>query len=118
MKKQFTLAQVLSVTDGHLACTVPQLYDIMNHVLDDSLSTIGLAMMHDQAKAELLRQFPTLTGVVMPVPVQKGGESAIIEWLKEVGQAHGMWFDVEQIDRPSGYRGILSDLEYLKKLRD
>jgi hypothetical protein len=117
MKKQFTLAQVLTVTDGHLACTMDQLHDIMNHVLNDNLSTIGLAMMAPRAKDELLRQFPALKNVAMPKHVQKGGEAAIIGWLREVGMTHGLWFEVEQISGPSGYQGLASDMAYLTERR-
>jgi hypothetical protein len=65
MTKDFHLSDVLSVSTGYLISNrgMRGIYDIMNHVFEDSLSTIGLMMMADKARDEVLRQHPQLVVV-------------------------------------------------------
>lgn len=63
--RMFSLGAILSITDGHLVAPnkMSDVYDIMNFMTGDSLSTIGLLSAKDTCKAALLEQHPTLAEI-------------------------------------------------------
>lgn len=88
-QRTFDLSDVLTVTTGALISTrqVDGLYDIMGYVTgDESISTIGLAMMADSAKQTILQQHPQLASVTFP-DIKKVAasdrEKFISDWLSK-----------------------------------
>lgn len=61
--RDFSLGAILSVTDGHLLCPMGDVYEIVNYLTGDSITTIGLLAVHEPCKAALLEQHPHLADV-------------------------------------------------------
>ena len=47
MTKQFSRLQLLSLTDGRLSTNMGDVYDMLNHIMDDDLTTIALPIAYD-----------------------------------------------------------------------
>ena len=65
--KMFTLGDVLSVTTGRLVSPrqIEGIYDILNWMTSDSLSTHQLGRASDECKPYLLEQFPHLSRITL-----------------------------------------------------
>jgi len=50
MKKKFTTVQLFSIVDGRLSTTIAEVFDILNHVCDESLTTSQLPPAFDYIK--------------------------------------------------------------------
>lgn len=52
MTKQFTLLQLFSITDGRLSTDMQDVYDMLNHICDENLSThhLPVAMQYMNEK--------------------------------------------------------------------
>jgi hypothetical protein len=51
MTKQFTLLQLFNIVDGRISTSIDDVYDILNHVSNDDLPTIGLTVVQDRLLA-------------------------------------------------------------------
>lgn len=58
--KEFTLAQVLSITTGRLLCSMGEVYEILNHITGDNLYTHVLPRASRFASPILIDAFPCL----------------------------------------------------------
>ena len=59
--KTFSLGQVLSVSHDRLMCDMSQVYEILNHMTQDSLFTHQLPRAQRECRPWLLRWFPQLS---------------------------------------------------------
>lgn len=64
--RMFSLGAILSVTEGSLVAPngIGDVYEIVNYLTGDSISTIGLLAAHEPCKAALLAQHPQLVDAV------------------------------------------------------
>ena len=99
MKKEYPLNVVLTVTTGRLLTEgkkpndngIGDLYEIMNHMLDDNLTTLALPYGGEKCRPVLLGLFPELKVynsekvlVMLDKAVEKGGMDGIKIWIKSV----------------------------------
>ncbi|PPF38355.1 hypothetical protein [Pseudoclavibacter sp. AY1H1] len=88
--KTFPTLAVVTATSGRLACEIGQLYEVLDHVLDDSLMTHQLPAAARAASPILYRQFPWLEGLVLPA----GGEHDFNAALAALVDEHGATLEV------------------------
>jgi len=114
MNKDFHISDVLSVTTGHLVSTrhMDGVYDIMNFLFDDNLTTIGLAVMADTAREELLEQHPDLKNIQVPEDLSIENYLA---WLSKLYIVYGEYLSIEQ-QASRVKRTLNQDVEYAKKI--
>lgn len=62
--RKFSLGAILSVTHDRLVTPdIGDVYQVVNHLTGDNITTIGLLAAHEPCKAALLAQHPQLRGV-------------------------------------------------------
>lgn len=111
MNKRFHISDVLSITTGHLVSFrhMDGVYEIMNFVLQDDLTTLGLAAMGDTVREELKRQFPQLEEVKVPDDLN---ESNYREWVESLYLKYGEYFSVATMKEAREKRTLQDDIAY------
>jgi hypothetical protein len=84
--KTFHLGDILSITTGCLVSPrhIDGVYDILNHMTGDSLSTHQLPRASRECEGPLLAQHPDLAGIEVPdfsVYARDDVERAVADWL-------------------------------------
>jgi hypothetical protein len=102
--KKFHLGDILSITDGKLVSPrhIDGVYDILNHLFSENLSTLGLLEYADRGKQELVSQFPwTKTAPVLAEELERlpkimsecrdtaDRTLALNKWLKNLTDLYG-----------------------------
>lgn len=111
--KNFHIGDILSITTGVLC--FPNLmrgvYDILNFMSNDSLSTVQLGRVADEAKPYLLEQFPWLKSITKDQVAGKTNAQRIDELSKIHGEYHAV--------RPMHLEDHeqLSEIEDIKRIR-
>jgi hypothetical protein len=108
--QRFHLGDVLSITTGRLVSPrhIDGVYDILNFMTGDNLSTIALPRASDVCKPHLLRQFPQLDDAQMKEALVRLSksltgtnrddcQSVVNLWVKEQAAKYGEYFDVESL---------------------
>jgi hypothetical protein len=115
MTKKFHIGDVLSVTTGRLVSFrhISGVYDIMNYVLQDSLTTIGIAAMADTVSDELKQQFPQLDSIEVPEVLN---EENFREWIESLYSRYGEFLEVTPMKETWKKQTAQDDIDYAKKL--
>ena len=106
MRKNFHLSDVLSITTGRLVSTrrMDGIYEILNWLTSDDLSTLALPHAAEQCKPWLLCQYPSLAGIdekmlaVLDemVAASNDAPTACRKWIEECISVVGQeWFELE-----------------------
>ena len=85
-QKKFKLGQLLSVTTEQLLCSMTELYEILEYLTQQKLSTIGLAMVADACGKELKCQLPSLCEIVVKHINNDNWETEIIKLNEKWGE--------------------------------
>ncbi len=67
MTKKFSLLQLFSIVDGRLSTTIDDVYDILNHVTDNSLMTHHLPVAMDYLKEKNPKWFQEISNRIFTV---------------------------------------------------
>ena len=90
--RNFPTESVLSITTGKLLCDMAGVYDILNWMTGQSLTTIALGRASDDAKPALATALPWTRDVQPPNflahPEAERAER-IREWVEQVNTEHG-----------------------------
>jgi hypothetical protein len=102
VKKQFHIGDVLSITTGYLVAPghAGARYQILEFMTGDELMSHQLGQAQETCAAWLLCQFPQLRDAAQSAPAGSRDENDWFAWRDAQEQAHGTWFDVE--DLPAG----------------
>jgi hypothetical protein len=111
--KDFHIGDILSITTGRLVSLrhMDGVYDILNWMTGDNLSTIQLGRASDECKPWLLRQHPQLAAIVVPELTLQNWRA----WLNEMVAKYGEALAVEQIPEDDHER--IDPLTELQRLR-
>jgi hypothetical protein len=96
--RSFTLGQILSITDGHLMCSMEGVYDILNHMTGEDLFTNQLPRAGDWAKPILRARFPNLADINL----DHVNSDNYLQVLADLVAIHGDAFDVEPVPDYAG----------------
>lgn len=95
MKKPFSIEQVLSIVGGKLLCNIGGIYEILNHMTQDTIYTHQIPRACDECNPWLLRWFPQLADYddssVTPENVK--------EWVRAMVKKYGETLEVDSIPR-------------------
>lgn len=94
--KDFSLGAVLSVTTGRLLADLDDIYAIMSHLASSDVTTIGLMVLAEPAKAALLEQHPALKDI--EVPAKFKDEDHVWAWVEEQENLYGKTLPVAPMD--------------------
>jgi hypothetical protein len=116
--RNFDISDVLSVSTGQLVSArhMDGVYDILGFMTGDpSITTIGLAMVSEACKKEILRQHPQLTGLRYAGPRKP---ESVDEWVLVQAEKFGRVLPIQPLPPNFQHRSSLQgDLEYVFKAR-
>ena len=95
MTKKFTLLQLFSLIDGRLSTSIDDVYEMLNHIMDDELMTHELPTAMSYLKTKNPKWFQELTENISNIKTILGTDDfeANIEYIKEGGYE----FDIPQL---------------------
>lgn len=106
--RTFTLAEVLSVTTGHLLCDIGKVYEILNFLTDDNLYTHQLPRALRECQPYVLAAYPQLAAVDASGVTRENWQG----WLAAQEQTLGTAFTLEPMrDGVHEYRDPLTELQ-------
>lgn len=105
--KDFHISDILSITTGRLVSTsgMNGIYNILNHMENDSLTTIGITIVKDKHTATLDSLYPQFSENSLKVELQEldksldtttNTEQAVKEWVEKLENQFGSYFSVPQ----------------------
>lgn len=112
--RNFDIGDVLSVSTGQLVSDsgMDGVYDILGFMTHDPyITTVGLAVVADACKKEILRQHPQLTGLRYTGPSTSQG---VAEWVNLQAETYGRELPVSPL--PAGFARE-HDLAYVFRVR-
>lgn len=94
MIKQFTELQLFSIVDGRLATDISDVYDILNHVCDQSLMTHHLPVAFDYVKSKNPKWLQDQKDLLLAQGISKD-----MEFTKaiNIAKANEELFDIPQL---------------------
>ncbi len=111
MAREFPLGDVLTITTGRLVSTrgIGAVYDILNYMTGDDLSTQQLPRAADECRPHLIAQHPQLGSPLMDIAVADldsrlsdnlsfcDAAEVVCDWLSVLTETYGETFPVEPI---------------------
>lgn len=105
--KDFHISDVLSITTGRLVSSdgMNGIYNILNHMENDSLTTTGLTVVKDKHTATLDALYPQLSKNSLKMELQEldnslnttnNTEQTVSAWVKKLENRFGSYFSVPQ----------------------
>jgi hypothetical protein len=94
MTKQFTLKQLFSIVDGRLATTMDDVYEILNHVCNDSLYTHHLPVAMNYLKMKAPRW---LAGVEMALRNHGAGNDVPFPDAMKALEKDNLTYEIPQL---------------------
>lgn len=130
MNKNFSLADILSITTGKILSKngMDGIYDILNHMTDSSLSTMEIPKAADKAIPILNQLFPQFSQQSLQQDIDKLSQKInsssnneerkkIIEnWISFLEEKHGSSFSVPQIQDVVSVKNNVSSM--IQQLRN
>ncbi len=107
MNKQFSLAQILTITDGRLLCDIGGVYEILDFITGDSLFTHSLPRASRFAQPQIAAQLPWIANIQTDLdelttilkPLRRGSKwDAIAEWNERMACKWGANHPVESCE--------------------
>lgn len=105
--KDFHISDLLSITTGRLVSKsgMDGIFNILNYMENDNLSTIGLTVVKDKHTATLDNLYPQLSENSLKIELQQldnaldisnNTEKTVSEWVKSLEDKLGSYFSVPQ----------------------
>jgi hypothetical protein len=119
--KTFHLGDILTITTGGRLVSprhMDGVYDILNWMTGDNLSTLQLPRAVDECRGPLLAQHPDLAAITVPEEFGDGSEGsarrAVDAWLAEQVAVYGETREVEPLHPDHTHIDPLTEMRMIK----
>lgn len=116
-----TTGQVISLGDGRLACDIGEVYEAVNLLLNENITTIGLLSAGKYLKPRIQAKFPWVKELPdLNVNDSMSNEHRILvvrKWIKSISAQVGETHEVPDMSDNWIKRNILDDIVYLTEKR-
>jgi hypothetical protein len=112
--KQFSVAQILTITHGRLLCHIGGVYEILNWLTGESLMTHQLPRASRESEDWLRQQFPDLVEIDVE-SVSIAGQEDVDTFLASLADQYGTFREVTPL--PPGDHTSIDPISELKMMR-